>query len=373
MSRTTRSLSVLVALLAASGGLVAVDGCTIVNGLTVPVDAGPGALVDAPSEANDGDSGDGCNHAVPPPRPTSPDGPDVAPVIGVAKRILLSTPNGEVPVGYDLDDVCTTDKASETCTGDKPHVDPPGGIDNNAGDLFNLVKTKTDVEQRINDGIDLGKTTLLFRLSNYNGTPNDPNIVFSVYASPGLLDGSGQSVAPKFVESEAWALDSSQFTQLSPDLPTTTTTGYVSGGVVVAFLASTSIGLSSSFAASLKSTVLTANLDLTGPKPLMKDGIIAGRWPASDLLKVIARQRTSDAGKALCDDPINYAVAKAVICADLDIMVDRIADRSGLACNATSASIRFVAAPASLGQKRATPPDEPCPTFPSDSCRGDGG
>ena len=32
-----------------------------------------------------------------------------------------------------------------------------------------------------------------------------------------------------------------------------------------------------------------------------------------------------------------------------------------------------VAAPASLGQKRTSPPDEPCPAFPPDSCRGDGG
>jgi len=367
----TRAVSVLVALLATSGALVAVDGCTIVNGLTVPVDAGPTAIVDAPSDAKD--SGDGCNHAMPPARPTNPDGADIAPVVVVAKQILLSTPTGAVAVGYDLDDVCTTDNTTETCTGDKPHVDPPGGIDNNAGDLFNLVKTKTDVEARINDGIVLGKTTLLFRLAGYNGTPNDPNVIVSIYASPGLLDGAGQSTPPKFVESEAWALDDAQFSQISPELPTTTATGYVSGGVVVAFLASASIGLSSSFSVVMKSSVLTADLDLTGPKPVMTGGIIAGRWAASDLLRVISRQRTSDAGKALCDDPLNYGVAKAVICADLDIMVDRIADRSGLACNATSASIRFVAAPATLGPKRATTPDEPCPTFPPDSCRGDGG
>lgn len=368
---TSRAATVFVALLGLSGALVVADGCTIVNGLSVPVDAGPEASVDATVAAKD--SGDGCNHAAPPPRPTTPDGADLAPLVVVAKKILLSTETGAVPVGYDLDDVCTSDKATETCISDKPHVDGPGGIDNNGGDLFNLVKTKTDVEQRINDGIAIGKTTLLFRLSGYNGTPNDPNIILSVYASPGLLDGAGQPKPPSFVESEAWALDESQFSAISPDLPTATTTGYVANGVVVAFLATTSIGLSSSFSVNLKSAVLTADLDLTGPKPVMTGGIIAGRWAASDLLRVISRQRTSDAGKALCDDAVNYGIAKAVICADLDIMVDRIADRSGLACNATSASIRFVGAPASLGAKRATVPDEPCPTFPPDSCRGDGG
>jgi hypothetical protein len=367
---SSRALGVLFALLGTSAALLAADGCTIVNGLSVPVDAGPSAVVDAPVDAKD--AGDGCNHAVPPPRPTTTDGPDVAPVVAVAKRILLSTPTGAVPVGYDLDDVCTTDEATETCTSDKPHLDPPGGIDNNGGDLFNLVRTRTDVEQRINDGIALGKTTLLFRVANYNGKPNDPNVIVSVFASPGLLDGAGNSVPPSFVESEAWALDEAQFTQLSPDLPVTTSAGYVSGGVVVAFLSSTSIGVSSTFSVNLKSTVLTIDLDLTGAKPVMTGGIIAGRWAASDLLRVISRQRTSDAGKALCDDPVSYGIAKSVICADLDIMVDRIADRSGLACNATSASIRFEGAPASLGPKKPAVVDEPCPTFPPDSCR-DGG
>lgn len=367
-----RAPGVLLLLLGGSGALVAVDGCTIVNGLSVPLDAGPAAIVEA-AAADASDAGDGCTHATVPGRPTVTDSANVAPIVAVARQILLSTPTGEVAVGYDLDGVCTIDTATETCTSDKPHVDPPGGIDNNGGDLFNLVKTKTDVERRINDGIALGKTTLLFRLAEYNGMPDDPSIVFSVYASPGLLDGSGQAMPPSFVATEAWALDDAQFTAISPDVPITTTTGYVAGGVVVANLGSAKIGLSSSFAVSLKSAVLTASLDLTGAKPVMKTGIIAGRWAASDLLHVISRQRTSDAGKALCDDPVNYGIAKAVICADLDIMVDKIADRSGLACNATSASIRFVAAPASLGQKRATPPDEPCPAFPPDSCRSDGG
>ncbi len=368
-----RAFGVLLGLVGASVALLLADGCTIVNGLTVPVDGGSAAILEAAAtDAKDG--GAGCNHAIPPAKSlTAVDGPDVAPLVVVARQILLSTATGDVPVGYDLDEVCTVDTATETCTGDKPHVDPPGGIDNNGGDLFNLVKTKTDVETRINDGIAVGKTTLLFRLANYNGKADDPSIVFSVYASPGLLNGAGQSTTPSFVESEAWALDDAQFTALSPDVPITTTTGYVTGGVVVANLGSARIGLSSSFAVNLKSAVLTATLDLTGARPLMKGGIIAGRWPASDLLHVISRQRTSDGGKALCDDPLNYGIAKAVICADLDIMVDKVADRSGLACNATSASIRFVAAPASLGQKRTTPPDEPCPTFPSDSCRGDGG
>jgi hypothetical protein len=370
---SSRLLRLPLALLATSAALLAFDGCTIINGLVVPVDAGPATTPPTTTPDAALDSGDGCKHAVPPPRPTAPDTAEQQTVVVVAKQILLATPTGAVPVGYDLDDICTIDKGTEACLSDKPHTDPAGGIDNNAGDLFTQVKSRTDVEQRINDGIALGKGSLLIRISGYNGTPDDANVVVSVYASPGLLDGAGQPQPPTFVETEAWSLDEAQFSAITPDLPITTTTGYVAGGVAVAVLTSVNLSVSNSFGIKLKSAVLTADLDLTGPKPTMTGGIIAGRWAATDLLQVVARQRTSDAGKALCNDPTNYGIAKAVICADLDIMVDRIADRSGLACNATSASVRFVGAPASLGPKRKTVEDDPCPTFPSDSCRPDGG
>jgi len=369
----SRLLGLPLALLATSAALLAIDGCTIINGLVVPVEAGPtpAATTTTPDAAQD--SGDGCNHTMPPERPTVPDTPEQQTIVIVAKQILLATPAGAEPVGYDLDEICTTNKPTETCLSDKPHNDPAGGIDNNAGDLFTQVKSRTDVEQRINDGIALGKGSLLIRLSGYNGTPDDANVVVSIYASPGLLDYGGQPQPPSFVATEAWSLDDGQFTAITPDLPVTTTTGYVAGGVVVAFLASVNLSVSSSFGIKLKSAVLTADLDFTGPKPTMSGGIIAGRWAASDLLRVVAQQRTTDGGKALCMDPINYGIAKAVVCADLDIMADRIADRSGLACNATSASVRFVGGAASLGAKRKTVADDPCPTFPSDSCRPDGG
>ena len=255
----------------------------------------------------------------------------------------------------------------------KPRPARNSGIDNNGGELFNVVNTQTDIEPRVNSGILVGRSSFLVRVSGYNGTPNDPSVVVSLYASPGLLDVGGQPQPPQFVESEAWSLDDSQFTALSPDLPTTTTQGYVAGGVVVAYLSAASIMLSDSFSMKLSGTVLTVDLDLTGPKPVVTSGILAGRWSAGDILRVVARQRTADSGKALCDDATNYAFAKSVICGEVDIAADPLSDRKGVTCDAISASVRFVAAPASLGSRRKGSPDEPCPTFPADSCGGDGG
>jgi hypothetical protein len=363
-------LTITLALLAASAGLLAVDGCTIVNGLVVPHDASVAVIVEAGSDAPP-DSGDGCDHALPPPRPAVTDTAVDLTVIAVAKQILLSTPSGTAPVGYDLDDTCTVDKATETCVGGKPHPDPPRGVDNNAGALFGLVNGRTDLEKRVNDGILVGKNTLLIRLGGYNGQADDPSVTVSIYASPGLLDGAGQPQVPQFVDSEAWSLDDAQFNAIT-DLPTATTDGYVANGTVVAFL-DAKIQLSDSFSLTFDGAVLTAVLDLTGAKPAITSGIIAGRWAATDILRVVARQRTSDGGSALCDDTSSYAVAKAVICGDLDIRADRATDGKGLACDATSASLRFLGGHASLGPRKMGTPDDPCPTFPPDSCNGDGG
>jgi hypothetical protein len=365
-------LTIVLSLLAASGALCVVDGCTIVNGLVVPHDASATSMGDARSDAAPAaDGGDGCDHALPPPRPAVTDTADDLTVIAVARQILLSTPSGTVAVGYDLDDTCSVDRATETCLGAKPHSDPPRGIDNNAGDLFNLVNGRTDLEKRVNDGIVVGKNSLLVRLGGYNGKADDPRVTVSIYASPGLLDGTGQPQPPQFVDTEAWSLDDGQFNAIT-DLPTATTDGYVANGTVVAFL-DVKIALSNDFSLTFDGAVLTAQLDLTGSKPAITSGVIAGRWPATDILRVVARQRTADGGKALCDDPISYAVAKSIICSDLDIRSDRSSDGKGLACDATSASLRFLGGHASLGSRKAGVPDEPCPTFPSDSCNGDGG
>lgn len=362
-------LTIVLALLASSASLLAVDGCTIVNGLVVAHDASVASNVEAGTETGT-DSGDGCNHALPKQRPTATDTATDLTVIAVAKQILLSTPSGTAPVGYDLDEKCSVDKATETCLGAKPHPDPPGGIDNNAGELFNLVNSRTDLEKRVNEGILVGKNTLLVRVGNYNGQPNDPSVTVSIYASPGLLDG-GVPQPPQFVDSEGWALDDAQFNAIT-DLPTTTTQGYVANGTVVAFLTA-KIALSDSFSLAFDGAVLTAELDLTGATPAITSGVIAGRWAATDILRVVARQRTADGGKALCDDPISYTIAKGVICGDLDIRADGTTDGKGLPCDATSASLRFIGGRASLGKRKAGTPVDPCPTFPADSCSGDGG
>jgi hypothetical protein len=367
--RSRAPLTIVLALLASSAGLLAVDGCTIVNGLVVPHDASTASNVEAGTEAGK-DSGDGCNHALPPSRPGFADTADDLTVVAVAKQILLSTPSGTAPVGYDLDDTCSVDKATETCLSAKLHPDPDGGVDNNAGDLFNLVNSRTDLEKRVNEGILAGKNTLLVRVGNYNGKPDDPSVTVSVYASPGLLD-AGVSTSPQFIDSEGWALDDAQFNAIT-DLPTTTTQGYVANGTVVAFLTA-KIMLSDSFSLAFDGAVLTAVLDLTGSTPTITSGIISGRWAATDILRVVARQRTADGGKALCDDPISYAIAKGVICGDLDIRADGTTDGKGLPCDATSASLRFIGGRASLGQPKTGTPVDLCPTFPADSCNGDGG
>jgi hypothetical protein len=362
------------AVLTTAAFLAVVDGCTIINGLVVATDAtGPVAMTDA--EAGVG-TDSGC-HVLPPPPPAPEtiENPNVADVVVVAKEFLLSTKTGTPAFGFDLDNACSVDKSTETCIGESPHFDPAGGgIDNNAGLLFNAINDRTDLEARLNAGIRAGRNSVLIRIAKYNGKADDPSVTVSLYASPGLFDppGSDQHKDPKFLESEAWELDRAQFNAISGADPITTTQGYVANGILVTYTSAT-IALSDTFSVTLSGAVLTAVLDLSGPKPTIKSGVLAGRWAASDILRVIARQRPSgDGGKDLCDLPNEYNFAKGVICNELDIMIERASDGKGLKCDATSAAIRFNAGAASLGPLRDTVPEEPCPGFPPDDCK-DGG
>lgn len=382
MIRLRHALTATAALMACSGALLMIDGCTIINGLVVPTDAA--GKPDAPvGEVGVPDSGDGCDHLYPPPPPPGlDDGTISLEMVVVMKELKLATQTGAVSVGYDLDGKCTKANVpeSQTCLGKKDFADPgERGVDNNGGLVFNNFNSipgqkKINVEDRANEGILEGKNSLLVRVTGYNGKPDDRSVSVSIYASPGLRDVNGNRKAPEFLETEAWSLARSQFNEALSDLPKATVGGYVANGKVVAELDAATIGLSASLSLTLTGGVFTGVVDLSKPKPTMTSGIIAGRWAVTDMLRVIARQRTSDGGQALCDDTSNFDFAKAIICGELDILTDKRSDQKQAApplvnCDAVSVSVSFSTGPASLGPRVDEPPDEPCPGFVAGDCK----
>src|SRR3954468_17449813 len=98
----------LVAALALLGGsllLIAIDACTIVNGLTVPEDAATAADV-APDVDVDSAPVDPCAHARIPPPPSTPDLPVEQTIVVVARHFGVATADGGPPAGFDLDNAC---------------------------------------------------------------------------------------------------------------------------------------------------------------------------------------------------------------------------------------------------------------------------
>ena len=228
-TRLRGPLALLCALLAGSSLLVAVDACTIVNGLTVPEDAAAQRETGASDAGSDGPI-DPCMHAYPPPKPSAADTPTDLSILVAAKRFTLGTPVGSIPPGLDLDNACSCPPAvPDTCVGKKDHCDAVGGRDNAAGSLFNTLlgapgPQKIDFDERINSGIRAGRNTILLGVDHFNGTNDDPDVSVSVYATVGLLDGSGNNVAPTFTDADRWALDARQF-PVTQTFPRATTQG----------------------------------------------------------------------------------------------------------------------------------------------------
>ncbi|MBS2011939.1 MAG: hypothetical protein JST00_03555 [Deltaproteobacteria bacterium] len=362
-----RSSLAPVALLSAASALVCLGACTIVNGLVAdPPDGGAVVITDGAS--GDGEAGpiaNGC--ATPPPKPSVPDDGTLE-TVAVARRLFLTPPVGAAPVGFDLDDSCLL-PTSDTCRSPQPFSDDKGGLDNRGAQLFALVNDRTDLEQRANDGILAGKNGLLVKIAKYNGKAEDYLVEISLYSAIGLLDG-GDVVPPAFVESEKWTIDEGQFSELG--LPKLLVDGWVTGGKAYALVPpNASLRLSNSFSVQLSGGVLRFDLDLSTAKPRITGGVIAGRWPARDILATLSRQRLTDAGaSALCNpsQAVLLELGRQQVCGNVDIMSDRTKDRTGAACDATSVAFAFEAAPASLGPRMPFTPEDDCPGFDAGAC-----
>lgn len=366
MRRRARASIVALFACAAASGIVAMNGCTIVNGLVAdPPDGGVVVAEGGGNDAEAGPVGNGCS--APPPKPEIPDDGALE-VVAVTKQLFLTPKPGSSPVGFDLDESCLL-PSSDTCTSPQKVTDGKGGLDNRGADLFALVNDRTDLEERANKGITDGKNAFLVKVAKYNGKREDPLVEISLYSALGLLDG-GNNVPPKFEETEAWTIDEDSFNDLG--LPSIVAIGWVTGGKAYAFVPpETSLRLSNTFSVLLAGGVVQLDLDLAGTKPRITGGVIAGRWPVRDMLQTVSRQRLSDAGdSAICapGQEVLLALARTQICGNVDIMSERTRDRQNALCDAVSVGFAFEMGAASLGGKMAFAPEDDCPGFDAGAC-----
>ena len=177
-------------------GAVAVASCAV-PGFdlveSVAQQGGGGAGGEISEGGSIGGSG-ACNNVEPPLAPTTTDpGSDIDFVAAMRTVDFGESFDKDVgpTVGYDLDARCTCrgDESSCATVGNQPEdCDGPGGRDNAVARLFDNLSLFTE------DSFDstyqsaranMGNFSILFRVSGWNGAPNDEDVQLAIYTSQG--------------------------------------------------------------------------------------------------------------------------------------------------------------------------------------------
>jgi len=355
----------------ASAALLGLAACQLLVG----VEDEPGARRPDASSADAAEAAvetDRCvkHHPPPPPNDTSSVDADVAPLV-FAIRTFRGRPRGQPLLGYDLDDRCTGDPTSlssespcEPPNRREPLADEDGGIDNalgtavagfaalsDAGDPFGAAATKN---------IDVGKSTNLISVFEYDGQANDGHVVAQIELAAGLLstgcgDGGTQN-GPRWDGCDTWA----RAPGLIPGRTGVTRQydGYVTDGVLVIRGEEMNIGLLVG-EITIYDAVLTAEVERAEGKTTLKNGIIAGRAAAVDVVSAV--QYVDFDHVVVCNNPASFELARTTICRSRDLPLRRYDDGHGVACEAVSFAMGFDAEIALAGEVREMPPPPSCP------------
>jgi hypothetical protein len=326
---------------------------------------------------------DPCDHAEPPARPAQDDpsdaGGDVELTVAV-RTIDFSTSNEAGAYGYDLDHTCTC-PAPETCVPakntQKEHCDDSQGRDNAGGALIQNFAQLTSAfdTSKINANLGKGSNSVLFRVSNWNGAPNDTSVSLAVFVSNGTvpLDDAGANPTPKHDGNDQWGLDPSSLVGTPPPIVPVNVddSAYVAGGVLVAHV-SFPFGLGPQFGATflrLDGAFLVAPLVSTNTGWAFA-GVVTGRWDTRNILTGMQGVHDPfDTTQFLCGTDPTYQAFKAAICQASDIASVASNDNTNAPCNALSLAVGFTTEPAKLGgELEAGARQYPCGQTYSDQC-----
>lgn len=374
----------------------------------LPQHAGAGG-----SDAGGGGGGGaaGCQHASypDPPAQSDPGVNDVQFVLAARSLDFGETDDAAGPqIGYDLDDRCTCQGEGSNCIepdwATEDNCDGPQGRDNAWAKLFHSASLFDASLSSANFAaqVDAGDFTMLVRVWDYNGEPNDDQVTVAIYASPGFGKDpcNGPSALPSWVGHDRWPVMHTALNGTGgagggwptggcggghgvppgydlDDPRWLDVNAYVNQGVMVASLPNSEILLSGDdSSAKVKLTVafMTGTLELN-PSTLqweIRDGLLAGRWEINALLATLGSLVTG-AGEALCTDHLLYQPIKTAVCSFPDVT----AGISGptAPCNAISFGMAFEAYEAELGVvffPTQQPPTCPPETDPANDECGSG-
>jgi hypothetical protein len=286
-------------------------------------------------------------------------------------------------LGLDLDGMNTRsiDEASECVAANgNPTLDGDKGIDNSFGQhvLPTVVGLIPCLEDNIALNQGLGFGTVLLRLREWNGTPNDAKVDVSVVSSVDgtsadvgsgfewggadgatlmLADASEEAPPPAWDGDDVFFADPASLVARDLDYPLVwKTDAYVRDGRVVLPLdtATTFVFLTGpgSFSLSLDGYLIA---DISEDQQTLTKGMIAGRFSAPEIVATLAPL-------GICDDSFRGTVT-SLLTDNLDVRIDSRLGSSDEPCTASSVAFTFQGVRAQLAQSVAPvalPIPDPC-------------
>ncbi len=231
--------------------------------------------------------------------------------------------------------------------------------------------------------IAMGRYTFLLKLQNYNGTPNDREVIVSFFVSSGVegvqTSDGGDLPPPTFDGGDVWTVDPLSLlsgvsangrdclVDATPCAPKYSDgQAYVVDGLLVAHIdAPLRIGLTmGTFHMDVKGGVMVARLTRSGASFSLA-GDYGGRLQIGDLLRGLAFFRAPVGPGFLCPGVPLFDNLKGKLCEHLDLRGQQAEDGRELPCDALSTSLSFDAYPAQLGHVWQPQPEvHPCTNVP---------
>lgn len=315
-----------------------------------------------------------CAHATypGPPAKNNPDEPGTID-FAVATRSINFGDTDATKIGLDIDRLCTCQGEGPSCVypayATKDHCDNSEGRDNSASQV---IKTVGDFvggsaafgSEFFTNRAEVGRWSLLLRISDYNGGADDNQIRLAAYTTK--WDDAGQTMTPTWNGSDVWRVSSESLTDgVSPDSPKyKDDNAYVSNYILVASLPDLVFkmdGASGDLGLKLTAGTIMGRIEKTQDgKHKIVDGIVTARWKTSNIFSIASAISINN--QPLCNDGnLIYSSFKKIVCSYVDIASE--AGAASIPCDAVSFGMTFASEPILLGEVY-TPTFDPSPCAP---------
>ncbi len=255
--------------------------------------------------------------------------------------------------GFDLDGVCTCCidcEQTPTCNPppgaqgeecDSVEGVPNSGRDNNVArflagpDSAPLGLSST----ALRSAIDAGTWSLLLRVSDWNGLPDDGQVTLAVHTTGGVVG------TPKWDGSDLFQVRADSVSAATPEIDepiVVNEDAYVANGMLVAVFGTQRqlvLHLARDFTVELSYAVLQAELREEGTGYVLTDGVIGGIWDMRAVFKALAGARVNEM-PLICTDSPSYDSVKQALC----VMRDSLDDPEPITCGGISFGMGFTGA-----------------------------